>query len=422
MEKTLLANDEAKQFVIDGKQLECAKVERLAAAKKEFLGPVTIIDCNIDTLDLNRCIFHDTVTIRRCRIKSLLLNNAEFRKKCDFKRSKIGRLRAPGAKFLGGLKCDSTELHATFHRAEFHDRVEFGWSTFNGDVTLTDITIRGELDFRNTTVRGALLLRGATCDGRALLSDMNVEGIVNATESIWRGDIKLNNMQIGLDLNLFGSQLGGNTDLSNTTVGRMLSLANVQLGDLQEFRFTGLVAASYAMRRETVQGHIAPERSGHVRAAISEFSFLRTTFQTINRFEDEDWAYYQLKRMERRSLSWMNPIHAARRFGSWLFLDLSCGYGTKPFRALAACAAIIVMFAFLFFFSISENGSPHDYGLSQNLNNIVFALDTSITAFSGDYSNAGLQGAWRIAGMIEFLTGIVYLGLFVVAFSRKVIR
>ncbi len=421
-ERTHISNDEAKRMLDAGESIENAVIDRISVAKKKYANPITIIECTIETLDLNRCEFEQLVTIRRCKIKHLILRSAVFHDKCDFKGSRLTRCKASRAKFEGGLKCDSAELHASFFKAEFHKKVEFGWSTFHGELNLADVVIRGDLDFRYAHVKGEVKLEGAECHGRAVFSHVSIDGALKCRDTKWHDELKLNFAQIGLDADFFGSKLGASTDLSNTSVGRKLNFGNVELGDLQEFWLTGVVASSYNLGRNTVEGRIAPERVGKWQAAIREYSFLRSTFQSINQFEDEDWAYYQLRRMERKSLSWANPITAVRRFFNWLFVDLSCGYGTKPFRALGACALIMLAFAVLFFFSIGPSGSPHDYGFSAGTNNVIYALDTSITAFSGDYSGAELQGKWRIAGMIEFLMGIVYLGLFIVAFSRKVIR
>lgn len=100
-------------------------------------------------------------------------------------------------------------------------------------------------------------------------------------------------------------------------------------------------------------------------SAAREYGFLRTAFQDINRFEDEDWAYYV---------------------------------------------------------SFGPNVATEDYGFSPAANRWIHALDTSLIAFSGAYADVRLEGRMQWLAMCEYLVGVVFLGLFVVAFSRKVIR
>jgi hypothetical protein len=172
-----------------------------------------------------------------------------------------------------------------------------------------------------------------------------------------------------------------------------------------------------------VEGHIYPEADGKYSLAANEYGFLRTVFQNLSRFEDEDWAYYQFKRMLRKGKAFSyNPLSLLKRGIEYFFLDLGCGYGTKPFRTLMMSGILLLFFAFFYFLHF-DNVNPALYGVpSPIVTRALYAIDLSVTAFSGGYGDLTIQGPIRLVAMIEYLLGVVLVGLFVVAFSRKVIR
>ncbi|MEM1009013.1 MAG: hypothetical protein AAGJ35_08395, partial [Myxococcota bacterium] len=139
-------------------------------------------------------------------------------------------------------------------------------------------------------------------------------------------------------------------------------------------------------------------------------------------FDSEDWAYYHFKRSERISRPRKGLLDQVLRFFNYFFLDIGCGYGTYPFRTLGVCFAMVLGFALLYLLAL-----PYDpkatYGLSSlAFNKVFYALDTSLKVFSGGYSEVKTYGGFKFIVMFEYLLGVVFLGLFVVAFSRKVIR
>ncbi len=418
-----VSNEEAKRRIDAGEPLEGVYIERITWSRHNFTGPVTLTDCIIGTLDLNRSTFPEDVYIRRCKIDTFVLSDATFAKKLDLKRSTIFKLRAHAVQFKGDMSCESAQLRATFHRSVFHGKADFGWTRFRGEAKFTEVKFLGGLEARYVSAAGDAVFDKARCVGAASLRNAVFEGELFLRETHWQGDLSLQGAQASLGVDFTNATLHGATDFRNITVGRTINLNRVATGSNQGFRFLGAVAAHVALQREVVEGHVEPEQQRQYRAAAREYGFLRTAFQNINRFEDEDWAYYQFKRMQRKSRGWgWNPLNALLRTGSYLFLDLGCGYGTRPFRTLFVCALLIVLFAAAYYAAASGAAAAQNYGFSPRVNQAIAALDQSLIAFSGGYADLKVSGPLRLVAMAEYLFGVVFIGLFVVAFSRKVIR
>ena len=79
------------------------------------------------------------------------------------------------------------------------------------------------------------------------------------------------------------------------------------------------------------------------------------------------------------------------------------------------------MFAFSYFFLV-----PYDpealFGFQGSLNEFLYAFDLSLKVFGGGYSDFPAYGVAKFIAMFEYLLGLVFMGLFVVAISRKIIR
>lgn len=244
-------------------------------------------------------------------------------------------------------------------------------------------------------------------------------------DSHFYGELWFKGATIQLNINLTKAILDGLTVFSDSGIGRTLFLRDIKVGTKQGFKFFNCFAERILLDRSIVDGHLHPEQFKEYGAAAKEYAFLRTVFQNNNSFEDEDWAYYQFKRMSRKAmpLSW-NPFNCLRHAFEYFFLDRGCGYGTKPFRTLYMCMFMIAVFAMIYFFGYFCGTLPErNYGIDNEiLATIFYSFDISIIAFGGGYSDLTIDGSIRLFAMIEYLLGIVFVGLFIVAFSRKVIR
>ena len=125
----------------------------------------------------------------------------------------------------------------------------------------------------------------------------------------------------------------------------------------------------------------------------------------------------------------MRPWTKLSQFADWLLLDHGCGYCTNPFRAVRAALLIILVFAAIYaagidHFWIEEAKLPFGDDKFELGNRIVVGLFKSVAVFtSGLSSVADMAKDWmNLPLIVESLLGTLLWGLFIVAFSRKVIR
>ncbi len=424
-EKIEISSQEAKDKLKAGEELSGFHIERLTYSKNEIDFPIHIVDCTIGTLDLNHAIVKEDITIRRCRIDMCVLSEASFHKKFDFKKSSVGRGRFQRVEFQGNANFSETVLaYTSFHQSTFGQKSDFSRSTFVGDGTFSEVTFHDYTKFIYGQFKDRGIFNRCNFLERADFKHIVVNKDMEMNNATFRSGLFLMGAVIHLSLSMSGCEFHGRTDLSSLTVGRSLSLLDVTVGKDQGFRFLNANANPIVFQRDVVEGHVWPESEGDYAGAAREYGFLRTAFEHINRFDDEDWAYYQFKRNERRGRPMTsNPIDWTIRAGNFLFLDVGCGYGTKPFRTLGVMGVLMAFFALCYFIGGLPVPNGVTYGLSSPLfNQVVHSMYGSLLAFSGSLADVKLNGLLRLLGMIEYLFGVVFMGLFIVAFSRKVIR
>ncbi|TNE48875.1 MAG: pentapeptide repeat-containing protein [Deltaproteobacteria bacterium] len=423
-EKPELSAHEVKEMLKEGQEVSGAYIPRLNLSKMQLDFPIQIVDCEIGTLDLNRADVPDKVTVRRCKIDMCVLSEATFHDKVDFKKCSIGRGRFQRVTFEQTVNFSEASLaYSSFHQSEFKDKTDFSRCTFVGDATFTEVNFASNVKFIHSKYKERGIYHKCQFHGKADFKNIEVAKDMELKGSTAHSELLLNSSVIQLSLNLIGAHLEGKTDFASVSVGRNLSLTGVTVGEDQSFRFINSSAGTIVFEREIVEGHVWPEQEGDYAAAAREYGFLRTAFEHINRFDDEDWAYYQFKRNERRGMPMSyNPIDLLMRAGNYLFLDIGCGYGTKPLRTLAVIAIIVAFFGGFYLLGVPVPPGV-DYGVSwPAFNKVMHSLYCSMLAFSGSVADAQLKGGFRLLGMIEYALGVVFMGLFIVAFSRKVIR
>ncbi len=173
---------------------------------------------------------------------------------------------------------------------------------------------------------------------------------------------------------------------------------------------------------------------------------LKKNFESLHRYDDEDWAFYRFKVNQRRSrsTSWFRSLDqgAAILFDKVLLDWLR--YGTNPFRAVTTAIVIVLMFGALFgsqshhFDAASPAAGVPAQGWSRE--SCVFGLMTSVSVltagFSGDHLRSargwvllplaarrcwepcsGACSSWRSAARSFARAGSTFLGAFRVGFG-----
>ena len=128
------------------------------------------------------------------------------------------------------------------------------------------------------------------------------------------------------------------------------------------FAFTNAVAERILVRPEQLDGRLASEAAGDHAQAMQEYGLLKRVFEGLHRYDHEDWAFYRFKVNQRRSCkrTWQRPWTKLAQFTDWLLLDLGCGYGTNPLRAVRAALVIMLAFSVIY---VAWAGMPVDSGI-----------------------------------------------------------
>ena len=427
MEKELpnLSSAALKKKLEAGEEIKGYQIDRITLGKREIEFPINLIECKIDTLDFNKSVFQQDVFIRRCDINVLVLSDAVFTKKFDMKKSKTGRGRIQNATFQSDANFDGAGFaYTSFHKSTFGGKTDFSRSSFYGDATFTGTTFKDDANFIYAQIQGKGVFSQSRWEKLADFKNVQIEDDLDFFGATFKGKLLLNSAVVKLSINLAYAHLENRTDFGDVMARRNIVLTGTNLGEKQGFRFSNVATSAIILERETVEGHVFPEAEGKYRQASKEYGFLRTNFQSLNRFEDEDWAYYNFKRMERKARKTSyNPIKWLLNLLEYLFLDLGCGYGTKPFRTIGASGILILGFAAVYFFYFRNVAIIENYGVSSiTLNKLLHSLNISVVAFSGGYGDLVIKGSIKLVAMLEYLAGVVFMGVFVVSFSRKVIR
>jgi uncharacterized protein YjbI with pentapeptide repeats len=156
------------------------------------------------------------------------------------------------------------------------------------------------------------------------------------------------------------------------------------------------------------------------RSTIASYIYLEKYFK-YNGWPDSAGEYYYRRKVLRRRIR-KNPF---LHFLSYIF-DLLCGYGEHPYRMIPWIFIIISSFALIFFFQGGpySNGSAviYDNALSQLSDSFYFSGVTFTTLGFGDFHPNPSSLLMKGFAFIEALGGALFIALFVVSLSRKVMR
>lgn len=394
-------------------KLARVRVSRLKL-EGEFVRPLELSEVDFEKLDIRKATFRDTVCFVKCQFNGLEFSRRPvvFEKSLTFKACAFRRSRFDAITVLGQLALD---------RSEFTGTIRFGRCELGG-IHCWETRFAGWAQFDE-----CVFAPDQTADFRSVISE---EGIV-FRRCRFQGDLLFRGGVFSKKLDLDDSQVEGLLDLSKAKLHDYCYLEGIAAGPRQRFAFLNAVSERILVRPQQVQGRLQSEQTGDASQAMQEYGLLKANFQTLHRFDEEDWALYRFKVNQRRakSRSWWRPWSRLSQFCDWAFLDLGCGYGTKPGRAVVTALLLMICFATIYAAGIHHFDIEHppiaDLPAAHPANRILFGLLTTVSVFTSGFGGDQLQAAhgWMLIPLaFEALLGTLLWGLFVVAFSRKVIR
>jgi hypothetical protein len=407
--KPLLPAAEALDKLRKGITLENVRIDRLVF-KGEFTEPVRLRHCVLVQPRFEGAVFRGEVEFKRCTVERPQFGKkTEFTQGLSFAGATLKWMQLVRISVHGPFNVEYAHCRGKFHVVDsrFEDRVRFWETRFNGWVEFKNCEFLGEGDFRSFHAEEGFVLYNCTF----------------AADVLFRGS------SVGKKFEAKGSRFEAMLDLSKAKLHDYCYLEDIVQGDKQRFAFLNAVGERIRIHTKQLVGRLASEEDKRYADAMHEYAFLKQSFAALHRFDQEDWAYYRFKVNQRRnsSRSWWRPWTKVTQFLEWLLLDHGCGYCTDPFKAVRTAGLIILLFGLVYAAGIESfgpmktpfGGEPAEFG-----NRTVIGMFKSVVVFTSGLSSLNdMAGGWmNLPLIVESLLGTLLWGLFIVAFSRKVIR
>ena len=407
--KAELTPQQVLELLRAGKEVFNARVRKLRL-KGPFDLPVRFRNCTLIQPELEGATFAADVTFVHCSIDRLSVTR--------------------GCVFAAGLDFGHSVLNKpTFSKMTVKGLFNAGFVEVKNKLAFSDNTFEGKASFWEAKLLCWVDVKG--CDFKQEADFRSVhcgQGFV-LTKNTFRGDFLFRGSSVPKKFSADGSRFEKALDLSKAKLPDFCYLEGIESGPDMRFAFLNAVAERILVNPEQVTGRLASEQEGRHADAMHEYGTLKKSYQTLHRFDHEDWAFYRFKVNQRRAkpTRWLNPLGKARRFCDWLFLDVGCGYGTHPGRAVRMALCIILGFALLYACNVESfyaEKPPFDGDKTDLGNRLMIGFVNSVSVFtSGMGGIREIAKGWiNVAVMIESIMGTLLFGLFIVAFSRKVIR
>lgn len=396
-----------------GQVISHVRVAGRLTIKGEFEFPFRFVDAELANLVIEGATFRAEVSFRNCKLRRPIIQ-----RKTVF---------AAGLSFQGTdlIKCrfDDVKVHgpANFRNAHFFSKSDVLRTRFLGPVDFWEARFAGWVDFK-------LCYFDEDADFRSLCAD---EGFTFRSCTFLKA-LLFRGASVAKKFEFDKSRFEGLLDLSKAKLHDFVYLEQIEQGPACRLAFWNAVAERIQVRPDQVEGRLASECDGDHARAMSEYGLLKRNFEALHRHEEEDWAFYRFKVNERRSKrrSWRRPWSKLSQAFEWLVLDLGCRYGTSPFRTVGAAGAFILAFAIVYMIGVDslpmgEGKIPFPGSPTTSLaNRVVIGLVTSVSAFTDGLGSLRetAEGWMNLFLVAESLLGTLVWGLFIVAFSRKVIR
>jgi hypothetical protein len=300
------------------------------------------------------------------------------------------------------------------------------------DLDAPEMTARSSFDLSKSHIAGIVSCPRSEFSGLLNLSEAVIDGNFDVSQSRWQefhgwrasfnGDLKCDRTtswgrlnfkeaRVDGDGTFDGSIVHGPFELDNSVFERRLDL---RLGEIDG---TISLADARAAYPTVCLDTFLKAFDGDPMKAADTCLVLRDWLKSQNQYDDMDRASYRLKRLYRQSRS--------RSFGGflaafleWLFVDLTTGYGLKPWRIVRAIVLVVFIMALLFL------SSPE--GFERGLDGSLWgALGLSLSRLTGGFIEGVhfKSGHWlETLALMESFFGVFLSALFVGTLTRKLAR
>ncbi|UCE07494.1 MAG: potassium channel family protein [bacterium] len=332
---------------------------------------VLLSEIKSQELNFQHARFHDLLDFTRANIKDTIkFDSVLFDKQASFDHSLFG--------------------HTSFNQAQFNQNCSFRFVNFNQETTFQRVAFHGEVDFRNAGFDGNVNFYDAKFNYRAYMRNVDFQRLA---------DFRSANFEEKVDF----------TDAKFH----------------KSVCFEALMAEDVVLNWLQIKGKLINHQQKKFEPTMKEYGLLKTLFEKQNNYKDMDRAYRMFKRMERKSekLSLTNPLKLLKKLFNFLILDLGSGYGTRPFNI--ALTTVIIILLFGIFYNFFNDQIIIDTQQSSPIKNLLFCIYFSFLSFvtlGAENLYADYSGWLKYVVAAQAFVGFFLMTLFVVTFTRKVIR
>lgn len=413
--------------------LEAATVSRgVSFAKCTFDEPVSLELSEIDAwFDIHGAEFHSPVITRVADFRDgIFAEHATFHAAADFMNTSFhdfGNFHA--ATFHHGVVFDSSTFHANagFSEATFHDPVvqtkpETDSSVVGNEdrltgtaISMTGIICQKSVQFTNAHFSGDVLLADSQ-----LTAGIQTDGITtdDAIEIDCSGvDILQGTIDTANDAALY--------DVTGATLGEV---SFVDSGGITCFRFrnTRFDGFDFGTHKEILaaNGWRLHDRTTDATLAELENLYLRAKNGANGVGETRAAAEFFTHEMRYRRLGYRQQLMNAENVSDavtagwdWLgniMLDVTCGYGERPFRPVVFSVGVIGVFALLF--SVIQP----DIAYQKPVGYLIFSIEAFVSLILGLPQSA--ETVVNLLIVVEAFFGGFIIALLVFTLTRSVSR
>lgn len=311
---------------------------------------------------------------------------------------------------------------AVFENVEFHGRADFTRATFEETARFDDAWFERQLEFEDVSVDGGATFVDAVLTGRCRIAPSRGErprriDLHGATLSTGR-------ISVPGDRTVF--------DLTRATIGDVaLEGGSDRLFDhfvVAATTFDGFDFSAHqdelARRNWTVHETVGEDADPFPPALLEETYLKAKQGAKASGESDAASNFFRRELAARRrrhragAAAATNPLVTLRAVGNYtanLMLDVSCGYGEKPWRVVASSGGIIVLFAAIF--------AGLDVGVAYTthpVSHLILSTETFVSLVLG--APAIRDPVVNLVTSIEAFLGAFFIALFVFALTRSIRR
>ena len=345
------------------------EIEVKGIPKRVVESEISIRNSKIEgTVNFNPIYFNNTVEFENVIFESgVSFFYANFDKRTNFHKSTFKSSADFGhATFNDIAYFDGIDFSADvdFRNVTFNNAARFGFSNVYGDYTVfdntffnksthftrftvtgytqcTNVTFNDSVDFRWASFGRTVLFREARFNGPADFLWVTFDGPVSFDNVVFKAPV---NFVLATFSDTASFQNARFNDTADFSLAKFREESFFQVDSFEkEVDFTGTYILLMHVEWSELEGKLVYDEYF--------YQSLIRNFESLGSVDESNEAYYAYHVEKRKRIQ--SP---SKRLLEYLFLDRSCGYGVKPWRALISGGVVIIFFT-VFYWAIKEKSA-----------------------------------------------------------------